>query len=238
MMSYKKLNQWLFSSHMTEKGKQIKREVGEFRTGGERIVAGHDSFGRAFRRMLLPSGRTLVYRGIRATQDRWGRPSVAFWDARRSIAVETFGGRLTESLVQAVARDCLASAMVRLDRAGFEIVAHVHDEVLIKGPSDWWDYAAGRPSPAGVEAFRKVRDVMSSDLPWAPGLHLRAAGPAEAGAGRRAAGGAPRPGAGGLAGSGRACCTQHSPTHPPPRPPSASDAPSVKARRRFKTRRF
>ena len=159
--------------HITALWDQLGRE---FRTGGERIVAGQDSFGRAFRRMLLPSGRTLVYRGIRATQDRWGRPSVAFWDARRGIAVETFGGRLTENLVQAVARDCLASAMVRLDRAGFEIVAHVHDEVLIKGPSEWWDYAAGKPSAAGVEAFRKVRDIMSSDLPWAPGLHLRAAG--------------------------------------------------------------
>lgn len=159
--------------HITALWDQLGRE---FRTGGERIVAGQDSFGRAFRRMLLPSGRTLIYRGIRATQDRWGRPSVAFWDARRGIAVETFGGRLTENLVQAVARDCLASAMVRLDHAGFELVAHVHDEVLIKGPSDWWDYAAGRPSPAGVEAFHKVRDIMSSDLPWAPGLHLRAAG--------------------------------------------------------------
>lgn len=148
----------------------------EFRTGGERIVAGRDSFGRVFRRMLLPSGRTLIYRGIRSTQDRWGRPSVAFWDARRGITVETFGGRLTENLVQAVARDCLASAMVRLDRAGFEVVAHVHDEVLIKGPSEWWDYAAGKPSAAGVEAFRRVRDIMSSELPWAPGLRLRAAG--------------------------------------------------------------
>jgi DNA polymerase len=148
----------------------------EFRTGGERIVSGMDSFGRAYRRMLLPSGRTLIYRGIRATRDRWGRPSVAFWDTRRGIAVETFGGRLTENLVQAVARDCLASAMVRLDRAGFEIVAHVHDEVLIKGPSEWWDYGAGKPSAAGVASFRRVRDIMSADLPWAPGLHLRAAG--------------------------------------------------------------
>lgn len=148
----------------------------EFRTGGERVVAGLDSFGRAYRRMLLPSGRTLIYRGIRAAQDRWGRPSMAFWDARRGVAVETFGGRLTENLVQATARDCLASAMVRLDRAGFEIVAHVHDEVLIKGPAEWWEYPAGKPSAAGVEAFRKVRDIMSGDLPWAPGLHLRAAG--------------------------------------------------------------
>lgn len=159
--------------HITALWGQLGRE---FRTGGERIVAGQDSFGRAFRRMLLPSGRTLIYRGIRATRDRWGRPSVAFWDTRRSIAVETFGGRLTENLVQAVARDCLASALVRLDRAGFEIVAHVHDEVLIKGPSEWWDYAAGKPSTVGVEAFRKVRAIMSADLPWAPGLHLRAAG--------------------------------------------------------------
>lgn len=159
--------------HITALWDQLGRE---FRTGGERIIAGRDSFGRPYRRMLLPSGRTLIYRGIRATQDRWGRPSVAFWDARRGIAVETFGGRLTENLVQAVARDCLASAMVGLDRAGFEIVAHVHDEVLIKGPAEWWDYKAGKPSLAGAEAFRRVRDIMSDDLPWAPGLHLRAAG--------------------------------------------------------------
>ena len=148
----------------------------EFRTGGERIIAARDQFGRPYRRMLLPSGRTLIYRGIRATQDRWGRPSIAFWDGRRGIAVETFGGRLTENLVQAVARDCLASALVRLDSAGYEIVAHVHDEVLIKGPAEWWDRAAGRPSPAGAEAFRRVRDIMSAELPWAPGLRLRAAG--------------------------------------------------------------
>ncbi len=159
--------------HITALWDQLGRE---FRTGGERIVSGRDSFGRAYRRMLLPSGRTLIYRGIRATRDRWGRPSVAFWDARRGIAVETFGGRLTENLVQAVARDCLASAMVLLDRAGFEIVAHVHDEVLIAGPPEWWDYSAGKPSAAGAKAFRKVRDIMSADLPWAPGLHLRAAG--------------------------------------------------------------
>ena len=159
--------------HITALWDQLGRE---FRTGGERITAARDQFGRPYRRMLLPSGRTLIYRGIRATQDRWGRPSVAFWDSRRGIAVETFGGRLTENLVQAVARDCLASALVRLDRAGYEIVAHVHDEVIIKGPAEWWDYDAGRPSPAGIEEFRRVRDIMSAELPWAPGLHLRAAG--------------------------------------------------------------
>lgn len=159
--------------HITALWDQLGRE---FRTGGERIIAGADQFGRPYRRMLLPSGRTFLYRGIRATQDRWGRPSMAFWDSRRGAAVETFGGRLTENLVQAVARDCLASALVRLDHSGFEIVAHVHDEVIIKGPSEWWDYEACRPSTAGVEAFRRVRDIMSADLPWAPGLHLRAAG--------------------------------------------------------------
>ena len=159
--------------HITALWDQLGRE---FRTGGNRIVAGQDQFGRPYRRMLLPSGRTLIYRGIRATQDRWGRPSMAFWDSRRGIAVETFGGRLTENLVQAVARDFLASALVRLDHSGFEIVAHVHDEVLIKGPSEWWDRAAGKPSDEGVEEFRRVRDIMSAELPWAPGLHLRAAG--------------------------------------------------------------
>lgn len=159
--------------HITALWDQLGRE---FRTGGERIIAARDQFGRPYRRMLLPSGRTLIYRGIRATQDRWGRPSIAFWDSRRGIAVETFGGRLTENLVQAVARDCLALALVRLDHSGFEIVAHVHDEVLIKGPTEWWDYSLERPSLAGVEAFRRVRDIMSAELPWAPGLHLRAAG--------------------------------------------------------------
>lgn len=159
--------------HITALWDQLGRE---FRTGGERIVEGQDQFGRPYRRMLLPSGRTLIYRGIRATQDRWGRPSVAFWDSRRGVAVETFGGRLTENLVQAVARDCLASALVRLDRAGYEIVAHVHDEVIIKGPLEWWDYKGGQPTAAGAEEFRRVRDIMITELPWAPGLHLRAAG--------------------------------------------------------------
>ena len=75
---------------------------------------------------------------------------------------DTWGGKLVENIVQAVARDCLAVAMQRLDAAGYEIVFHVHDEVVIEAPggSRWQDAAA----------------IMGEPIDWAPGLLLRGDG--------------------------------------------------------------
>lgn len=98
----------------------------------------------------LPSGRRLAYRDV-ATGDRL---SYAHVQGNRA---ETYGGKLTENVTQAVARDLLAHAMINLDRAGYPIVAHVHDEVLIEDDD-----------PEGVRA------VMKTGPAWATGLPLDA----------------------------------------------------------------
>lgn len=116
-------------------------------------------------RCLLPSGRILTYWGARL-ENYNGRPSVVFMGqnqtTRKWEKTETWGGKLVENVVQAVARDCLAVAMVRLEAAGYNIVFHVHDEVVIEAPdgSHWEDAAA----------------VMGEPIDWAPGLLLRGDG--------------------------------------------------------------
>ena len=116
-------------------------------------------------RCLLPSGRILTYWGARL-EDYHGRPSIVFMGqnqtTRKWEKTETWGGKLVENIVQAVARDCLAVAMVRLEAAGYNIVFHVHDEVVIEAPdgSRWQDAA----------------DIMGQPIDWAPGLLLRGDG--------------------------------------------------------------
>ena len=113
-------------------------------------------------RCKLPSGRVLTYWGARLDNDG----SICFMGqnqtTRKWEKTGTWGGKLVENIVQAVARDCLAVAMLRLDAAGYEIVFHVHDEVVIEAPdgSRWQDAA----------------DIMGQPINWAPGLLLRGDG--------------------------------------------------------------
>ena len=113
-------------------------------------------------RCRLPSGRVLTYWG--AYLDNDGK--ICFMGqnqtTRKWEKTDTWGGKLVENIVQAVARDCLAVAMVRLDAAGYKIVFHVHDEVVIEAPdgSRWQDAA----------------DIMGEPIDWAPGLLLRGDG--------------------------------------------------------------
>lgn len=112
-------------------------------------------------RCKLPSGRTLTYWG--ATLDDG---KITFMGqnqtTRKWEKTETWGGKLTENIVQAYARDCLAVAMVRLEEAGWHIVFTVHDEVIVEAPegSRWQD----------------VADIMGQPIDWAPGLLLRGDG--------------------------------------------------------------
>lgn len=113
-------------------------------------------------RCRLPSGRVLTYWGARLDNDG----SLCFMgqnqQTRKWEKTSTWGGKLVENIVQAVARDCLAVALVRLDEAGYKIVFHVHDEVVIESPdgSRWQDAA----------------DIMGEPIDWAPGLLLRGDG--------------------------------------------------------------
>lgn len=95
-------------------------------------------------------GKTLSYMGLNQTTRKWER-------------IETWGGKLTENLVQATARDCLKESMLALSAEGFDIRAHVHDEVIITEPIE------GR-------SVDEVCSIMSKPLRWAPGLPLRADG--------------------------------------------------------------
>ena len=112
-------------------------------------------------RCKLPSGRILSYWGARLDTDG----SICFMGqnqtTRKWEKTETWGGKLVENIVQAVARDCLAMALLRLDRE-YNIVFHVHDEIVVEAPegSRWEDVAA----------------IMGEPIPWAPGLLLRGDG--------------------------------------------------------------
>lgn len=116
-------------------------------------------------RCRLPSGRILSYWGA-YIGDYKDRSSVLFMGqnqtTRKWERTETWGGKLVENIVQAYARDCLAVALLRLDAAGWKIVFHVHDEVIVEAPEGarWQDVAA----------------VMGEPIDWAPGLLLRGDG--------------------------------------------------------------
>jgi DNA polymerase len=118
--------------------------------------------------ITLPSGRSLAYvrprieiderfnkdklthEGIMPGTRKWGR-------------VDTYGGKLTENIIQAVARDCLAESIFRLHKAGYKIAFHVHDEVVLDVPKD-------------KGSLKEVEEIMGESIQWAPGLPLRAEG--------------------------------------------------------------
>ena len=117
-----------------------------------------------FLTMELPSGRKLFYADPGTTEDE--RITYKEWDSGQWRESETYGGKLTENLTQAVGRDCLAFALDNLRHEGYEVVFHVHDEVVIEVPK----YG----SPEGD--LQQVVRIMSKVPPWAKGLPLNAAG--------------------------------------------------------------
>lgn len=116
----------------------------------------------------LPSGR-FIYYAYPAIEpvEKFGRwvSSITYMGVdqttRKWTRLETYGGKLTENVVQAIARDCLGVTICRLEALGYHIVAHIHDEVLIDGPR-------------GI--LENVNAVMGRPIPWAPGLLLKGDG--------------------------------------------------------------
>ena len=117
-----------------------------------------------FLTMQLPSGRKLFYADPGTTPD--DRITYKEWDTGSWREAETYGGKLTENLTQAVGRDCLAFALDNLRRAGYRVVFHVHDEVIIELPT----------TQDAEAALDSVVRIMSTVPPWAEGLPLNAAG--------------------------------------------------------------
>lgn len=124
----------------------------------------------------LPSGRKLFYQQAqnysKTTQGPngpWTREAIRYKGVDQQTKkwwIDSYGGKFVENIVQAIARDLLALAMIRLDKAGFEIVMHVHDEVVCE-----IDYDIAVHSQLEI-----MCDIMGQDVSWSPGLPLNADG--------------------------------------------------------------
>ncbi len=120
--------------------------------------------------ITLPSQRKLYYISPSICENKWGRPSISYMGMDQKTKkwkhIETYGGKLVENCVQAIARDCLADAIERLEASGLPVVFHVHDEVVIDAVP-WADENT---------MLQTVVDIMRQPVPWARGLPLNADG--------------------------------------------------------------
>jgi DNA polymerase len=116
-------------------------------------------------KMHLPGGRAISYHGVkweryRVKDDKTGRmipkEGYRYNDPKRGGArIGTYGGRLVENATQAIARDILAEALVRLDDAGYPVIGHVHDEILVESTD-----------------LKEITQLMTQVPRWARGLPL------------------------------------------------------------------
>ncbi len=120
--------------------------------------------------ITLPSGRKLYYVSPSIGQNQWDKPSIAYMGmdqkTKRWKRIETYGGKLVENCVQAIARDCLADTIERLEAAGLPVIFHVHDEVVID-ITPWAD---------NDTMLDLVCSIMRTPISWAPDLPLNADG--------------------------------------------------------------
>ena len=115
----------------------------------------------------IPSGRELHYLRPRIGLNRFGHRALTYEGTDKGTwgRAETFGGKLTENVVQAIARDCLCMAMKRVTDMGYQIVFHVHDEMIVEVEKDKAD-----------QALRDMLAAMAEPIEWAPGLILKGDG--------------------------------------------------------------
>lgn len=120
-----------------------------------------------FMYVRLPNGRVLYYPRPAMTQNRFGRPSISYMGQNQTTKkwerIETYGGKLVENITQATARDCLAEAVDRLEAAGYPVVFHIHDEIVVDAP----------PGRQDLEDMERLMAIVPS---WAEGLPLNADG--------------------------------------------------------------
>lgn len=118
-------------------------------------------------RLRLPSGRELSYVKPHMSEGTgpYGGDQITYEGVLQSTGgwgrIETYGPKLVENIVQATARDCLATAISRLEAKGCPVVFHVHDEVICE-------------IPKGVSSIDEINEIMGAPISWAPGLPLKA----------------------------------------------------------------
>jgi DNA polymerase len=122
-----------------------------------------------FLTVRLPSGRKLYYCNPIIHGNEKGRDALYYYGADQKTGKwaldTTYGGKLTENIVQAIARDCLAESQLALTENGYRIVMHIHDENV-----------AEIPEAGAADALRRMCGIMSAPMPWAPDLPLKAEG--------------------------------------------------------------
>ncbi len=123
-------------------------------------------YGQSFLTVQLPSGRKLFYPKPFLKENQFGKMAIHYYtvgqQTRKWEVTSTYGGKMTENIVQAIARDCLAETLRRIDKLDLQVVFHVHDEVIIDAPMDL--------------TVEEVCNLMAEPISWAPGLLLRGAG--------------------------------------------------------------
>ena len=116
--------------------------------------------------MRLPSGRNLCYQSPHFTENRFGSDAIGYYApnaAGQMVVQETFGGKLAENATQAIARDILAHALLTLEKNGYPVIFHVHDEAVIE-------------KPTGQGSLEEACRLMAIAPDWAKDLPLRADG--------------------------------------------------------------
>jgi DNA polymerase len=124
------------------------------------------AFGVKYGHLLLrlPSGRILVYRDVKLVTGKFGGKSLQYKGVNQETkqwgTIDTYSGKLVENIVQAIARDCLAEAIVRIKKAGYKIVMHVHDEIVVETDN--------------TDCLGEIDNLMAMPISWAEGLYLPA----------------------------------------------------------------
>lgn len=123
-------------------------------------------YGQSFLTIELPVGRKLYYPKPYLKENQFGKPAVHYYGVKQTTGKwgpeSTYGGKLTENCVQAIARDCLCEVIRRVYAAGWDLVFHVHDEVIVDAPLD--------------VHTEDLCALMDAPIDWAPGLLLKGAG--------------------------------------------------------------
>ena len=123
-------------------------------------------YGQSFLTVQLPSGRKLFYPKPFLKENQFGKMAIHYYtvgqQTRKWEVTSTYGGKMTENIVQAIARDCLAETLRRIDAKGLQVVFHVHDEVIVDAPLE--------------TTVEELCDLMAEPIAWAPGLILKGAG--------------------------------------------------------------
>ena len=116
--------------------------------------------------ITLPSGRLLCYRNMTMGTNRWGKESLKYQGTNSTTKrwewIETYGGKLTENIVQAIARDCLAHTLAKVEDI-YDVVFHVHDEIVCEVRTE-------------RDELSRIQEIFSQTAGWAEGLPLKGAG--------------------------------------------------------------